>query len=278
MTHLGMHPLGTQSGSGIEPRIQRDSNPRRAKGGSHPRASEGRSSPASIEVNRIQYQPKPGNRTLTQSNPGSKGIEPSIARWGIEPTCRVKPKPSFEPTGIEPTGIEPRSNENTYAPEGIEPWIPADRESNPTLRSKKSSSSGNRTLGVCVTGRNVTNYTNEDYCLSEDSQESNLRQPGVKRLRYQLHQGHSASIWQAKTCVTCDSRVVPHRSTEQAQRCLTSEFGWDLVHSPWYERMMGVILGVAIKPPTAVGSNPKRYAIPGSNRGPPACEAGVITN
>ena len=26
----------------------------------------------------------------------------------------------------------------------------------------KSSSSGNRTLGVCVTGRNVTNYTNEE--------------------------------------------------------------------------------------------------------------------
>ena len=28
---------------------------------------------------------------------------------------------------------------------------------------QKSSSSGNRTPGVCVTGRNVTNYTNEDY-------------------------------------------------------------------------------------------------------------------
>ena len=44
----------------------------------------------------------------------------------------------------------------------------------------------------------------------------------------------------AKTYVTCDSRVVPHRSTEQAQWCLTSEFGRDLVLSPWYERMMGV--------------------------------------
>ena len=43
----------------------------------------------------------------------------------------------------------------------------------------------------------------------------------------------------AKTFVTCDSRVVPHRSTEQAQGCLTSEFGWDPVLSPWYERMMG---------------------------------------
>ena len=42
----------------------------------------------------------------------------------------------------------------------------------------------------------------------------------------------------AKTFVTCDSRVVPHRSTEQAQGCLTSEFGWDPVFSPWYERMM----------------------------------------
>ena len=44
----------------------------------------------------------------------------------------------------------------------------------------------------------------------------------------------------SKTFVTCDSRVVPHRSTEQAQGCLTSEFGWDPVLSPWYERMMRV--------------------------------------
>ena len=43
----------------------------------------------------------------------------------------------------------------------------------------------------------------------------------------------------SKTYVTCDSHVVPHRSTEQAQGCLTSEFGWDPVLSPWYERMMG---------------------------------------
>ena len=49
-------------------------------------------------------------------------------------------------------------------------------------------------------------------------------QPGYKR---------------CKTFVTCDSHVVPHRSTEQAQGCLTSEFGWDPVLSPWYERMMG---------------------------------------
>ena len=42
-----------------------------------------------------------------------------------------------------------------------------------------------------------------------------------------------------KTYVTCDSHVVPHRSTEQAQGCLTSEFGWDPVLSPWYERTMG---------------------------------------
>ena len=45
----------------------------------------------------------------------------------------------------------------------------------------------------------------------------------------------------AKTFDTCDSHVVPHRSTEQAQWCLTSEFGRDLVLSPWYERMMGVM-------------------------------------
>ena len=45
-------------------------------------------------------------------------------------------------------------------------------------------------------------------------------------------------ILEIKTYTTCDSRVVPHRSTEQAQWCLTSEFGWDPVVSPWYERTM----------------------------------------
>ena len=36
---------------------------------------------------------------------------------------------------------------------------------------------------------------------------------------------------------TWDSHVVPYRSTDQAQRCLTSQFGWDAVLSPWYDRM-----------------------------------------
>ena len=45
---------------------------------------------------------------------------------------------------------------------------------------------------------------------------------------------------QCKTYTTCDSRVVPHRSPEQAQWCLTAEFGWDPVVSPWYERTMTV--------------------------------------
>ena len=33
------------------------------------------------------------------------------------------------------------------------------------------------------------------------------------------------------------SLVVPYRSTEPAQRCLTSQFGWDAVLSSWYDRM-----------------------------------------
>lgn len=40
-----------------------------------------------------------------------------------------------------------------------------------------------------------------------------------------------------ETFRTYGSRVVPHLSTRQAQRCLTSEFGWDLVFPPWYDRM-----------------------------------------
>ena len=36
---------------------------------------------------------------------------------------------------------------------------------------------------------------------------------------------------------TRDSHVVPYRSTDQAQQCLTSQFGWDAVLSLWYDRM-----------------------------------------
>ena len=36
---------------------------------------------------------------------------------------------------------------------------------------------------------------------------------------------------------TWDSLVVPYQSTDQAQRCLTSQFGWDAVLSSWYDRM-----------------------------------------
>ena len=54
----------------------------------------------------------------------------------------------------------------------------------------------------------------------------------------------------SKTYVTCDSHVVPHRSTEQAQGCLTSEFGWDPVLSARYERTMRVDTSAAPEPVT----------------------------
>ena len=56
--------------------------------------------------------------------------------------------------------------------------------------------------------------------------------------RFRYGPVHQIGYKRGKTFVTCDSHVVPHRSTEQAQGCLTSEFGWDPVLSPWYERMM----------------------------------------
>jgi hypothetical protein len=49
------------------------------------------------------------------------------------------------------------------------------------------------------------------------------------------------------------SRVVPHPSTKPAQCSLTSEFGWDLVHSAWYGRIRKSSLGRFLKhtPPVA---------------------------
>ena len=68
----------------------------------------------------------------------------------------------------------------------------------------------------------------------------------------------SSGMSLSKTCVTCDSRVVPHRSTVQAHSCLTSEFGWDPVLSARYERTMEVDIqhprnqsGEELKPRTA---------------------------
>ena len=75
-----------------------------------------------------------------------------------------------------------------------------------------------------------------------------------------------------KTYVTCDSHVVPHRSTEQAQGCLTSEFGWDPVLSPWYERMMwadGLASMLAVSVLSRVAAvRPPRNIAPGPRVGP----------
>ena len=55
---------------------------------------------------------------------------------------------------------------------------------------------------------------------------------------YQWYMNYSTT---KKTFDTRDSRVVPHRSTDRAQGCLTSQFGWDAVYPPWYDRMMGTM-------------------------------------
>ena len=71
-----------------------------------------------------------------------------------------------------------------------------------------------------------------------------------------------------KTYTTCDSRVVPHRSTEQAQWCLTSEFGWDPVVSPWYERTMFTCQQLWHKLESLTSK--KKCSCRGSNPGPSA--------
>ena len=46
---------------------------------------------------------------------------------------------------------------------------------NESNASAKNSGTGNRTPGVCVTGRNVTNYTNEDKSLETQKAQVSLR-------------------------------------------------------------------------------------------------------
>ena len=50
--------------------------------------------------------------------------------------------------------------------------------------------------------------------------------------------------------------MVPHRSTECAQGCLTSEFGWDPVLPPWFDRQMRV--NTEILPKAIQQNHPRR--------------------
>ncbi len=62
--------------------------------------------------------------------------------------------------------------------------------------------------------------------------------------------------WQkGKPNSTNGSRVVPHRSTRLAQWCLTSEFGWNQVGPPWYDRLI-ILVHHTMQP---LSDNPHTY-------------------
>ena len=114
----------------------------------------------------------------------------------------------------------------------------------------QNSETGNRTPGICVTGRDVTNYTISDHleylgfdpstsCLlsTHASDCANTPMLPEKRQEQMAEARGAAKQKSKKTYSTRDSLVVPYQSTDRAQRCLTSQFGWDAVLSPWYDRM-----------------------------------------
>ena len=74
-----------------------------------------------------------------------------------------------------------------------------------------------------------------------------------------------------KTFNTQDSRVVPHRSTDWAQQCLTSQFGWDAVYPLWFDRMVvGVgACNVLLRKNKFVRGKTKNIRHPRFPRGPP---------
>ena len=80
-----------------------------------------------------------------------------------------------------------------------------------------------------------------------------------------------------KTFTTNDSPVVPHLSTELAQRCLVSQIGRDATRSPRYERMMG---SVRLDPPGPGGTSGSHQKSSSSgNRTPGVCVTGRnVTN
>ena len=122
------------------------------------------------------------------------------------------------------------------------PW----RDSNPRSSAPETDALATGPQGRPPTGvwtqvfgvriRRAHHYTIGGYLTSNDS---NPQRPPMWAIHCKEASVTNAYI-PTKTYTTCDSRVVPHRSTEQAQWCLTSEFGWDPVVSPWYERTMQV--------------------------------------
>ena len=70
-----------------------------------------------------------------------------------------------------------------------------------------------------------------------------------------------------KTFTTNDSPVVPHLSTELAQRCLVSQIGRDATRSPRYERMMRSVRLDPPGPGRYVRVAPKKLLVGESNPG-----------
>ena len=92
---------------------------------------------------------------------------------------------------------------------------------------------------------------------------------GLEPAAAPLPEPGSLTPWGLKTFNTNDSQLVPHVSTELAQRCLVSEIGRDRTFSPWYDRTMRLMGQI---PPTVTcatdtGCNQKRPHL-GSNQGP----------
>ena len=111
----------------------------------------------------------------TNANFGVSGFRSQYLVLAKDARFQLRQYPMLRTT---PRGFEPLRSKTTHlAGEPLNhsgkvsfSWCIFKRQTAPTIKKKQkkeSSMSGNRTRGVCVTGRNVTNYTNTDALYSK---------------------------------------------------------------------------------------------------------------
>ena len=112
----------------------------------------------------------------TNANFGVSGFRSQYLVLAKDARFQLRQYPMLRTT---PRGFEPLRSKTTHlAGEPLNhsgkvsfSWCIFKRQTAPTIKKKQkkeSSMSGNRTRGVCVTGRNVTNYTNTDLFLFQN--------------------------------------------------------------------------------------------------------------
>ena len=110
-----------------------------------------------------------------------------------------------------------------------------------------------------MTVSKITDIKNNKYELSNGKSYYEEEERRKKKQNFEIQTpGFAKKKNQKKVCSTRDSNVVTHHSTNLAHRCLTSEFRWDRVLSPGYDRRhLNTLVGSTFYGSKSRGKNQK---------------------